>query len=229
MVSILISFVVSVVLMEEICQLCPSFDVIKMERGKWISTHYPRKSVKKAPKEQTYVTAVISRKTPNGPEYFLVQRPDSGLLAGLWDFPNIPFEDPDLNDSEIQSTLAAHLISLGFDRPEKLTNKGTSLHIFTHIRRISHVYTVQIRESNGSLEEGQSKWVSEEEINEMAVSELGRKVLRLALGVEKKRKTVDQEAETTGQGKTKKIVKLEKGQKTLSFAVAKAKKQKVDT
>ena len=206
-------------LIEEICRLCPSFEVTKMERGKWISTHYPRKSVKKAPKEQTYVTAVISRKRPNGPEYFLVQRPDTGLLAGLWDFPNIPFEDPDLKDSEIQSTLITHLISLGFDKPEKLTNKGTSLHIFTHIRRISHVYTVQIRQGEGFLVEGQCKWVSEEEINDMAVSELGRKVLRLALGVEKKRKAVDK-AGIAGQVKTKKVVKLEKGQKTLSFSVS---------
>jgi len=206
-------------LIEEICRLCPSFEITKTERGKWISTHYPRKSVKKAPKEQSYVTAVISRKSPNGPEYFLVQRPDTGLLAGLWDFPNIPFEDPELKDSEIQSTLIAHLVSLGFDKPEKLTSKGTSLHIFTHIRRISHVYTVQIRQGEGFLVEGQCKWVSEEEINDMAVSELGRKVLRLALGVEKKRKAVDK-AGIAGQVKTKKVVKLEKGQKTLSFSVS---------
>jgi len=205
-------------LIEEICRLCPSFEITKTEMGKWISTHYPRKSVKKAPKEQSYVTAVISRKSPNGPEYFLVQRPDTGLLAGLWDFPNISFEDSELKDSEIQSTLIAHLVSLGFDKPEKLTNKGTSLHIFTHIRRISHVYTVQIRQGKGFLEEGQCKWVSEEEINDMAVSELGRKVLRLALGVEKKRKAVDK-AGMAGQVKTKKVVKLEKGQKTLSFSV----------
>lgn len=40
-------------LMVEICRLCPSFEASKMDQGKWISMHYPRKTVKKAPQEQS--------------------------------------------------------------------------------------------------------------------------------------------------------------------------------
>jgi hypothetical protein len=45
----------------------------------------------------------------------------------------------------------------------------------------------------------------------MAVSELGRKVLRLALGTEKRK------AEEKVKIKSRKLVKLEKGQTKLSF------------
>ncbi len=65
--------------------------------------------------------------------------------------------------------------------------------------------------------ESQCKWVTEEEITDMAVSELGRKVLRLALGVEKKRKPADEGGKT--KIKSRKVVELEKGQTKLAFTM----------
>ena len=195
---------------------------------KWISTHYPRKSVKKPPQEQSqskafpktdnldYVTAVISRKSDNGPEYFLVQRPDTGLLAGLWDFPNIAFECPEIDETSAQTMLLEYLASLGLTKLGKLVKKGTSLHAFTHIRRTSLVYTIGANDSHGEVNDG--RWVTEEEIVDMAVSELGRKVLRLALGREK-RKGGDLNGKVTS--KSRKVVKLERGQTTLSFDMSK--------
>jgi len=199
-----------------------------MDREKWISTHYPRKSVKKAPHVQSksklfyhtdildYVTAVISRKSDNGPEYFLVQRPDTGLLAGLWDFPNIALEDTDTETDETSARriLLEYLASLGLTRLGELVKKGTSLHIFTHIRRTSLVYTVRVNDPHGEVKDG--RWVTEEDIVDMAVSELGRKVLRLALGTEK-RKGGDRNGKAGV--KSRKVVKLEKGQTTLSFGI----------
>ena len=66
------------------------------------------------------------------------------------------------------------------------------------------------------LPESQGKWVTEEEITDMAVSELGRKVLRMALGVEK-RKPADEGGKT--KIKSRKVVKLEKGQTKLPFTM----------
>jgi A/G-specific adenine glycosylase len=156
-----------------------------------------------------YVTAVISRQSASGPEYFLVQRPDTGLLAGLWDFPNAPLDDPETEESLAQEVLLEHLASLGLPRLGILARKGSSLHIFTHIRRTSLVYAVQVTGPPGEAEVG--KWVTEEEIVDMAVSELGRKVLRLALGTEKRK------AEEKVKNKSRKVIKLEKGQTKLSF------------
>ena len=181
----------------ELCGLCPPFEIIQTDQNKWISTHYPRKAVKKPQQEQSaiskycadidYVTAVVSRLSENRPEYFLVQRPETGLLAGLWDFPNIVLEDPEIEESSVEEILLDYLSSLGLTELGAPVKKGSSLHIFTHIRRTSLVYTVQVAKAElpESQVELQGKWVTEEEITDMAVSELGRKVLRLALGVEK--------------------------------------------
>jgi hypothetical protein len=214
-----------IMLMAEICGLCPPLEVTKTEQNKWISSHYPRKAIKKAPQEQRmhhlngadseYITAVISRTSENGPEYFLVQRPETGLLAGLWDFPNIALEDVDLDESSAESVLLEYLASLGLENLDKLKKKGSSLHIFTHIRRTSQVYTVHVDSDMSDL---QGQWATEETFAAMAVSELGRKVLRLALGMEKKRKPTSPNSQP--KLKSRKTVKLEKGQTKLSFSLS---------
>jgi A/G-specific adenine glycosylase len=138
-----------------------------------------------------YITAVVFRRTETAPEYFLVQRPETGLLAGLWDFPNIELDDLEIDEPSSVKTLTAYLESLGLSSLGALGRKGESLHIFTHIRRTSQVYTVEVLDSTLATSLGQ--WVTEEAIQDMAVSELGRKVLRLALGTEKKRKSLAQD------------------------------------
>ena len=171
-----------------------------------------------------YITAVISRSSENEPEYFLIQRPDTGLLASLWDFPNIALDDPEIDEQSGKDILLGYLASLGFENLGKLSKKGSSLHIFTHIRRTSLVYTVHIENTDTSHSEG--RWVTEHEITDMGVSELGRKVLRLALGLEKKRK--DSEANGSAKVKNRKVVKLEKGQTKLSFAVSRSVKAQLE-
>ena len=141
------------------------------------------------------------------------------MLAGLWDFPNIVLEDPEIEESSAEDILLDYLASLGLKELGTLVKKGLSLHIFTHIRRTSLVYAVQAMKTEfpESQVESQGKWVTEEEITEMAVSELGRKVLRLALGVEKKRKSADEGGKP--KIKSRKIVNLEKGQTKLAFTM----------
>lgn len=100
-----------------------------------------------------------------------------------------------MDESSAEKTLLVYLESLGLASLGGLRRKGSSLHIFTHIRRTSQVYTVEVLDSAPSTSLGQ--WVTEEDIKDMAVSELGRKVLRLALGAEKKRKSSGQAKKPT--------------------------------
>lgn len=159
-----------------------------------------------------YITAVVSRESVNGPEYFLVQRPETGLLAGLWDFPNTALEAPEIDEPEAEDILLKYLGSLGLTKLGKLVKRGSSLHVFTHIRRTSYVYTAHVVSSE--IPDLLGKWITEVEIKDMAVSELGRKVFRLALGIEK-RKSPDEVGNV--RVKAPKVVKLEKGQMKLSF------------
>jgi hypothetical protein len=128
-----------------------------------------------------------------------------------------------MDEPATEVVLTEYLASLGLVGLGILAKKGSSLHIFTHIRRTSQVYTAKA--SGSESPEVQGKWASEEDITDMAVSELGRKVLRLALGVEKKRKVLDGEEKVKIKGR--KVVKLEKGQSKLSFALAR--KTKIET
>jgi hypothetical protein len=116
--------------------------------------------------------------------------------------------------------LQQYLASLGISELGEMVKKGSSLHIFTHIRRTSLVYAVQVKNSN--LPELRGRWVTEEDITAMAISELGRKVFRLALGLEKKRKSSEEEGKV--KVKSRKVVKLEKGQTKLSFTVSQKEK-----
>jgi len=111
-----------------------------------------------------------------------------------------------MDEASAEKILIAYLESLGLAGLGALRQKGSSLHIFTHIRRTSRVYTVELLDSAPPTPLGQ--WVTEEDIKDMAMSELGRKVLRLALGTVKKRKS-------SGQGKEPKI----KSQKITAFFV----------
>ena len=58
--------------------------------------------------------------------------------------------------------------------------------------------------------------VTEEDIVDMAISELGWKVLRLTLGTEKRK---DWNRNGKAKAKSRKVPKLEKGQTTLSFGI----------
>jgi hypothetical protein len=78
------------------------------------------------------------------------------------------------------------------------------------------VYAVEVSASASPTLQGH--WVTEDTITGMAVSELGRKVLRLALETEKKRKLSGEDKKP--KIKTQKTIKLEKGQTKLCFSVS---------
>ncbi|XP_047199019.1 adenine DNA glycosylase isoform X2 [Hippoglossus stenolepis] len=72
------------------CRLCPS--------EPWdnaLGVHnFPRKPAKKAPRVERTLTCVVIRRGDEGEdEYLLKQRPDKGLLAGLWEFPSLLLEE----------------------------------------------------------------------------------------------------------------------------------------
>ncbi len=60
-------------------------------------TEYPEKVAKKKPRDETIRVCVAVVDVGGAPHFFLTKRPEKGLLAGLWEFPNVPVaaqEDP---------------------------------------------------------------------------------------------------------------------------------------
>nr|XP_011762280.1 adenine DNA glycosylase isoform X3 [Macaca nemestrina] len=73
------------------CQLClPASEPWDQTLG---VVNFPRKASRKPPREESSATCVLEQPGAlGGAQILLVQRPNSGLLAGLWEFPSVTWE-----------------------------------------------------------------------------------------------------------------------------------------
>ncbi|XP_016155867.1 PREDICTED: adenine DNA glycosylase isoform X2 [Ficedula albicollis] len=161
------------------CPLCPP------ATEPWDSslgvTNFPRKAAKKPPRAMRTAMCVLERRGCHGaPEYLIVQRPSSGLLAGLWEFPSLPLAQ-DLQEEKEREELADHL-QAWMGRPmaaKGLQFIGEVIHIFSHIHQTYVVYSLHL-DGDVTLDPSlsPSRWVTEEEFHASAVSTAMKKVLK---------------------------------------------------
>ena len=111
----------------------------------------PVKNPKK-PKRQEDVTVFILR---CGNSYALEKRPDSGLLAGLWQFPNIP--------GRLDAAASLDWASNEGLKPADIRRIAEKKHIFTHIQwNMTGIY-LDVSETPGHF-----RWFTAEEIEKNA-------------------------------------------------------------
>ena len=83
------------------------------------------------------------------------KRPSKGLLAGLWQFPNVPQTLP--MDAALDAVKQMGL------RPKEILRQVERCHIFTHIRwEMRGIYLEVAEESDACI------WLTAEQINEIA-------------------------------------------------------------
>ena len=87
--------------------------------------------------------------------YALRKRPDTGLLAGLWEFPNVP------GKLETEGALA-QAESFGL-RPREICRQAERKHIFTHIRWEMRGVYLEVAEPGGEF-----AWLTAQEIEKEA-------------------------------------------------------------
>ncbi|NXG75013.1 MUTYH glycosylase, partial [Baryphthengus martii] len=160
------------------CPLCPP------AAEPWDSslgvTNFPRKAAKKQPRVVRTATCVLERRGCRGAlEYLVVQRPSSGLLAGLWEFPSLPLAQ-DLQEEKQREVLADHL-QAWMGKPVAtggLQFIGEIIHIFSHIHQTYVIYSLSL-DGDVTLDPAlsPSRWVTEEEFHASAVSTAMKKVL----------------------------------------------------
>lgn len=144
-------------------------------------TNFPRKAAKKPLRVMRTATCVLERRgCHRAPEYLIVQRPSSGLLAGLWEFPSVPLAQ-DLQEEKEREELADHL-QAWMGRPvaaKGLQFIGEVIHIFSHIHQTYVVYSLHL-DGDVTLEPAlsPSRWVTEDEFHASAVSTAMKKVLK---------------------------------------------------
>ncbi|XP_026201220.1 adenine DNA glycosylase isoform X2 [Anabas testudineus] len=188
----------------ETCQLCPS--------EPWVDElgvqNFPSKPAKKPPRVERTLTCVVARPGQQGEEeYLLRQRPNKGLLAGLWEFPGLLVEG---ENSEVQQkrALCAELRTiLGTHLTESLFQYvGEVVHIFSHIHQTYVVHSVCLKDSDTQTQTGNAQWLTRSALQEAAVSTGVKKILKLYDSMENK------EEQTSKDGKKQKNTRIKNDQ-----------------
>ncbi len=112
------------------CAVCPMQGKCKAEREGW-QNDLPV-IPKKADKKRVFLNVFLIR-TPQGA--LLKKRPEKGVLAGMWEFPNCETTE---NSGEVE----AQLSSLGFQNFTAQKQSGHT-HVFTHLIWEMTAYTVE--------------------------------------------------------------------------------------
>nr|XP_056700253.1 adenine DNA glycosylase [Euleptes europaea] len=146
-------------------------------------TNFPRKTAKKQPRIENTATCVLQRRChEDKPEYLIVQRPCTGLLAGLWEFPSILLCPG--QEKQHKATMAKHLQAwVGSDvAVGRLQHVGEVLHIFSHIRQTYTIYFLNLDKHEGNCKMESAlplcRWVTKSEFQNSAVSTAMKKVLK---------------------------------------------------
>ena len=137
------------------CQQCPlrawCKGVEEEERtsGAFKVTELPE-TAKKAPKrEEQRAFVVIRRRRADADEdeFLLQKRPAKGLLAGLWEFPNVLVAEetdevfsarPSRDLRDAHSSLSTSLIGDASSAVAVDAKRGKIIHVFSHIRQVMH-------------------------------------------------------------------------------------------
>ena len=84
--------------------------------------------------------------------FALEKRPNKGLLAGLWQFPNV--------QGKLNTQAALDAVTAMGLHPRDILREAEKNHIFTHIQWNMKGIYLEVAETGGSL-----RWFTEEEIN----------------------------------------------------------------
>lgn len=132
------------------CKHCPCREIcLGYQRG--TACNLPVKAPKKEKRREQRTVLILSCEG----RYALEKRPPRGLLAGLWQFPNVPGHLDTQDALEVASALGLH--------PREIYREVRRSHIFTHIRwDLKGIYL----EVSGP--EGDFRWLTPEEIETQA-------------------------------------------------------------
>ena len=158
------------------CLLCPVRDHCQaFEEG--VQNELPIKTKKNKSRDVQLAAAILL----DGNDRILIhKRPSTGLLANLWEFPNIELHHPLQNDREQITEQFHHSLELNVKLEIII---GQLEHVFSHLVWNIQVYTGTI--GTLSTESEEWKFVSLEEMKEYAFPVSYQKMLKLYLEQQK--------------------------------------------
>ena len=113
------------------CKACPlSALCLAQKNGTWMQ--FPVRDAKRGRKTEQRAVLVLRC----GDRFALRQRPKTGLLAGLWEFPNVLLPQPATDELALQTAL--QFAEACGANPRELVGETGYVHIFTHIEWHMH-------------------------------------------------------------------------------------------
>ncbi|XP_014651934.1 PREDICTED: A/G-specific adenine DNA glycosylase isoform X2 [Ceratotherium simum simum] len=162
------------------CQLCaPPSEPWDQSLG---VANFPRKASRKPPREECSATCVLEQpRALGGARILLVQRPNSGLLAGLWEFPSVTTEP---SGQHQRRALLQELQNWAGPLPAtRLQHLGQVVHTFSHIKLTYQVYGLALEgQTPVTVAPPGARWLTREEFHTAAVSTAMKKVFRVYEG-----------------------------------------------
>ncbi|XP_038616363.1 adenine DNA glycosylase isoform X2 [Tachyglossus aculeatus] len=165
------------------CPLClPPTEPWKRELG---VANLPLKPRRRPPRVERAAVCVLEQQQqqvgPGGNRFLLVQRPSSGLLAGLWEFPCVPAGPSE--QKQRQALLRELRARTGGPVPAKgLKRLGEVVHVFSHIQLTYEVYGLALERQAAEPAPPGTRWLAPADLQGAAVPTAMKKVLRVYEG-----------------------------------------------
>lgn len=111
---------------------------------------FPKKVAKKKAKEEDCAVCLVQLYTSEGESKWLIeQRPATGLLASLWQFPQTTLSATDTAAASRRTSAQKHISSLdagGVDmtKARHVASFDPLVHVFTHLRLTMHAYHYRV-------------------------------------------------------------------------------------
>lgn len=151
------------------CLLCPVKAHCKANH-KGIQATLPIKSKKKKPKPKQMAAVIIGNEFG---EVLIEKRPKTGLLARLWQFPNIETMSIGHQAEELKAVLSTDFqIDVEVDEPVQ-----TVEHVFSHLIWHITVYEVRVK-GRPPIETETRKWVKKDDMEQFAFPVSHQKIIQ---------------------------------------------------
>ena len=166
------------------CKLCLSKDLAwDAELG---VCNYPKKAKAKEARQERVAVGILECHANEDTLLFLVKRLSSGLLAGLWEFPNVVVET-DTSEKALVSKVKEFIkeeFGITLPKNQEVFNLGEIVHLFSHIHHTYVVHKIVLpgkpKVLSGESVNGRStKWIQQSEVLDTAISTAMKKVYNL--------------------------------------------------
>lgn len=159
-----------------VCGRCPlRCHCLACQRG--VQELRPVRAPRKAVPHYDFAAAVIWEGEPGASRLLIAQRPENGLLGGMWSFPGGAKDAEDMNLPACLRRTVRQELEIAIDVGEQA---ATVTHAFTHFRMTLHVFHACIRAGTPkALGASDWRWTSLVEIDRFPCPVPDRKVIDL--------------------------------------------------